>query len=95
MLEELFRRFSQWLWLHDDIERLRQQDDHILADIGIARGQIPAFVRGELTTAEPAWLPVRGQAVMSSPHPHIPRRRGIAVSAKVESREFMNAGGSQ
>lgn len=94
MLEELFRKFSQWLWLHDDIERLRQQDDHILADLGVTREQIPAFVRGELRDAKPDWL-VRAEVAMSSPHPRIPRRRGAAASATVQSRDLVKVGHEQ
>jgi uncharacterized protein YjiS (DUF1127 family) len=95
LLEELFRRVSQWLQLHDDMERLRQQDDYILADMGIAREDIPAFVRGELPKAEPACQPARAQVVLSSPHPRIPRRRGVATSAQVQSRALMKIGGNR
>lgn len=37
MFRTLTRRLTQWTRIHRDIQRLKQLDDHLLADLGIER----------------------------------------------------------
>jgi len=46
LLHDLGRRLRQRQRLHRDIERLRDLDDRMLADMGIARDSIAQRLRG-------------------------------------------------
>ncbi len=46
MLKEFMRRINQWSRIQRDISRVRQLDDHLLDDMGIARERIAARVSG-------------------------------------------------
>lgn len=45
MFSHLRRRLTEWSRLRRDIERLKQLDDHLLADLGIERECIASSVR--------------------------------------------------
>jgi len=48
MFRTLTRRFTEWSRIHRDIQRLKQLDDHLLADLGIERECIThRALRGE------------------------------------------------
>ena len=48
MFRTLTRRLAEWSRIHRDIQRLKQLDDHLLADLGIARECIThSALRGE------------------------------------------------
>jgi uncharacterized protein YjiS (DUF1127 family) len=48
MFRTLTRRLSEWSRIHRDIQRLKQLDDHLLADLGIERECIThSALRGE------------------------------------------------
>lgn len=46
LLHDLRRRFAERLRVHWAIQRLEALDDHLLADMGIARESITDRVRG-------------------------------------------------
>lgn len=46
LLHDLGRRLRERLRLHRDIERLRDLDDRMLGDMGIARDSIAKRLRG-------------------------------------------------
>lgn len=46
MLHDLARRIAERLRINRDIKRLRRFDDHLLADIGVAREHIARRVSG-------------------------------------------------
>jgi uncharacterized protein YjiS (DUF1127 family) len=48
MFRTIIRRVRKWQKFSDDIVKLRALDDYLLADMGIEREEIPAFVRGRL-----------------------------------------------
>ena len=48
MFRTIIRYVRRWKRLDDDAVKLRALDDHILADMGIDRKHIGAFVRGSL-----------------------------------------------
>lgn len=48
MFRTIIHRVRKWQKLGDDIARLRALDDFLLADMGIDREHIGAFVRGRL-----------------------------------------------
>lgn len=54
MLDSLFDILGGDTEERRQIEALEAMDDHELADLGIARDQIPAFVRGHAEVSEPA-----------------------------------------
>jgi uncharacterized protein YjiS (DUF1127 family) len=43
---DITARLGRWLQAVDDIKRLRQLDNHLLADIGIERDDIADLVSG-------------------------------------------------
>lgn len=45
MFRQLRRRINEWSRIRRDIQRLKQLDDHLLADIGIDRQCIPHSAR--------------------------------------------------
>ena len=48
MFRTLTRRLSEWSRIHRDVQRLKQLDDHLLADLGIERECIThSALRGE------------------------------------------------
>jgi uncharacterized protein YjiS (DUF1127 family) len=47
MFHTIIARIRKWKKMDDDVLRLRALDDYILADMGIDRGRIRAFVRGK------------------------------------------------
>ena len=49
MLRALARRFAEWRLRRDTAVRLRDLDDHLLADIGISRHEIDARAQRDLT----------------------------------------------
>lgn len=68
MLEGLFEKVRLWWIVETGAERLRQLDDHLLADLGVARDDIPRFVRGELPNLWPHDDPrVRPAALGNAP----------------------------
>jgi uncharacterized protein YjiS (DUF1127 family) len=46
MFRTIIHRVRKWQKFSDDIGKLRALDDYLLADMGIAREDIPAFVHG-------------------------------------------------
>ena len=57
MLRTLVRRIIEWVNIRHDITRLDRLDDHLLADIGIERNQIEAFVHGRIEKPADGVLP--------------------------------------
>ena len=48
MFRTLTRRLTEWSRIHRDVQRLKQLDDHLLADLGIERECIThSALRGE------------------------------------------------
>lgn len=75
MLNTLIERIRRWANLRYEIERLDQLDEHLLADIGIERDQIEAFVLGRINRPDDGVLPDWAKACLSARVPQIPRRR--------------------
>ncbi len=48
MFRTIIRHVRKWKKLDDDMLKLRALDDYLLADTGVARGDVRAFVRGKL-----------------------------------------------
>jgi len=48
MFRTIINRVRKWQKFSDDMARLRALDDVLLADMGIERDEISAFVRGKL-----------------------------------------------
>jgi len=48
MFRTIIHHVRRWQKLGSDMARLRALDDHVLADMGVARESIGAFVRGKL-----------------------------------------------
>ena len=48
MFRTIIRRVRKWQKFSNDIVKLRALDDYILADMGVDREDIRAFVRGKL-----------------------------------------------
>lgn len=47
MFRTIIRRVRRWKKMDDDVLKLRALDDYILADMGVEREDIRAFVRGK------------------------------------------------
>jgi len=47
MLHDLRKRLAGWVKTRHDIQRLRAFDNYLLADVGIAREDIAARVKGK------------------------------------------------
>jgi len=85
MLYELIAKLQEWLLVAGGADRLRKLDDRLLADIGVERARIDAFVRGRLLPAEE---PVKAPApavTLGSPHPRVPRRRQVEAPRLVDA----------
>lgn len=48
MFRTIIQRVRRWQKFEDDIMKLQALDDVLLADMGIEREAIPAFVRGKI-----------------------------------------------
>ena len=48
MFRTIIHHVRRWKKFDADVLKLRALDDHLLADMGVAREDIPAFVRGQL-----------------------------------------------
>ena len=48
MFRTIIRHVSRWKKMDDDVLKLRALDDYLLADMGVARGDIRACVRGKV-----------------------------------------------
>ena len=47
MFRTIIRHVRKWKKQDDDIIKMKARDDYILADMGVDRGDIRAFVRGK------------------------------------------------
>lgn len=63
MLNTLIGYIARWAHLRYEIERLDQLDNYLLADIGIERDQIEAFVLGKIEKPSDGVLPEWAEAI--------------------------------